>query len=133
MLGVFINSNNEDDSIARMKAAEEALAKKKKVSSYEASINLKFLIEIYALWIIRVLTLCYIFQEEPSFELSGKLAEETNKYRGDVSVWVFQLLALLWDVNFCYSDLDVCVKHVPLLLGWFFFNFHMHFGILVAQ
>ncbi|KAJ4867888.1 FHA domain-containing protein DDL [Raphanus sativus] len=42
--------NNEDDSIARMKAAEEALAKKKK--------------------------------EEPSFELSGKLAEETNKYRG---------------------------------------------------
>ncbi|CAH8383317.1 unnamed protein product [Eruca vesicaria subsp. sativa] len=42
--------DGEDDSIARMKAAEEALAAKKK--------------------------------EEPSFELSGKLAEETNKYRG---------------------------------------------------
>ncbi|CAN6997499.1 unnamed protein product [Brassica oleracea var. botrytis] len=42
--------NDEDDSIAKMKAAEEALAAKKK--------------------------------EEPSFELSGKLAEETNRYRG---------------------------------------------------
>ncbi|CAA7032398.1 unnamed protein product [Microthlaspi erraticum] len=42
--------NDEDDSVARMRAAEEALAAKKKV--------------------------------EPSFELSGKLAEETNRYRG---------------------------------------------------
>ncbi|KAL1189707.1 FHA domain-containing protein DDL [Cardamine amara subsp. amara] len=42
--------NVEEDSIARMRAAEEALAAKKK--------------------------------EEPSFELSGKLAEETNRYRG---------------------------------------------------
>ncbi|VVA98988.1 unnamed protein product [Arabis nemorensis] len=41
---------SEEDSIARMRAAEEALAAKKK--------------------------------EEPSFELSGKLAEETNRYRG---------------------------------------------------
>ncbi|KAJ0249078.1 FHA domain-containing protein DDL [Hirschfeldia incana] len=43
--------NDEDDSIAKMKAAEEALVKAKK-------------------------------KEEPSFELSGKLAEETNRYRG---------------------------------------------------
>ncbi|CAN8258647.1 unnamed protein product [Cochlearia groenlandica] len=42
--------NDEEDSIARMRATEEALAAKKK--------------------------------EEPSFELSGKLAEETNRYRG---------------------------------------------------
>ncbi|KAK1260908.1 FHA domain-containing protein DDL [Acorus gramineus] len=40
----------DDDSIAKMKAAEEALEAKKK--------------------------------EEPSFELSGKLAAETNRYRG---------------------------------------------------
>ncbi|XP_024015567.1 FHA domain-containing protein DDL [Eutrema salsugineum] len=43
--------NDEEDSIARMRAAEEALAAKTK-------------------------------KEEPSFELSGKLAEETNRYRG---------------------------------------------------
>ncbi|KAG7625973.1 FHA domain-containing protein DDL [Arabidopsis thaliana] len=42
--------NVEEDSVARMRAVEEALAAKKK--------------------------------EEPSFELSGKLAEETNRYRG---------------------------------------------------
>ncbi|XP_006297970.2 FHA domain-containing protein DDL [Capsella rubella] len=42
--------NAEEDSVARMRAVEEALAAKKK--------------------------------EEPSFELSGKLAEETNRYRG---------------------------------------------------
>lgn len=41
MLGVLFNSNDEDDSIAKMKAAEEALAAKKKVSSYEASTNFK--------------------------------------------------------------------------------------------
>ncbi|KAF8109677.1 hypothetical protein N665_0093s0030 [Sinapis alba] len=49
-MGSGTEPNDEDDSIARMKAAEEALAAKKK--------------------------------EEPSFELSGKLAEETNRYRG---------------------------------------------------
>ncbi|XP_010509066.1 PREDICTED: FHA domain-containing protein DDL-like [Camelina sativa] len=42
--------NAEEDSVARMRAVEEALAAKKK--------------------------------EEPSFELSGKLAEDTNRYRG---------------------------------------------------
>ncbi|KAF2605879.1 hypothetical protein F2Q68_00045842 [Brassica cretica] len=30
-------------------------------------------------------------KEEPSFELSGKLAEETNSYQGDVSIWAFQI------------------------------------------
>ena len=34
MLGIFFNSNDEEDSIARMRAAEEALAAKKKVSLY---------------------------------------------------------------------------------------------------
>ncbi|WZZ42988.1 hypothetical protein YC2023_039247 [Brassica napus] len=57
--------NDEDDSIAKMKAAEEALAAKKK--------------------------------EEPSFELSGKLAEETNRYRGDVSIWHFNCIAILFN------------------------------------
>ncbi|CAN1342785.1 FHA domain-containing protein DDL [Linum perenne] len=42
--------NDEDDSVAKMKAAEEALEAKK--------------------------------QQKPSFELSGKLAEETNRFRG---------------------------------------------------
>ncbi|CAN1815489.1 FHA domain-containing protein DDL [Linum perenne] len=41
--------NDEDDSVAKMKAAEEALEAKK---------------------------------QKPSFELSGKLAEETNRFRG---------------------------------------------------
>jgi hypothetical protein len=53
MLWVFVNRNVEEDSVARMRAVEEALAAKKK--------------------------------EEPSFELSGKLAEETNRYRGETS------------------------------------------------
>ncbi|CAM8896634.1 unnamed protein product [Rhodiola kirilowii] len=43
-------NGNDDDSVARMKAAEEALAAKKK--------------------------------EQPSFELSGKLADETNRVKG---------------------------------------------------
>ncbi|CAN1342780.1 FHA domain-containing protein DDL [Linum perenne] len=45
-----LGRNDEDDSVAKMKAAEEALEAKK--------------------------------QQKPSFELSGKLAEETNRFRG---------------------------------------------------
>ncbi|CAN1342788.1 FHA domain-containing protein DDL [Linum perenne] len=44
-----LGRNDEDDSVAKMKAAEEALEAKK---------------------------------QKPSFELSGKLAEETNRFRG---------------------------------------------------
>ncbi|OIV92252.1 hypothetical protein TanjilG_00270 [Lupinus angustifolius] len=43
-------TNDEDDSVAKMKAAEEALEEKQK--------------------------------QKPSFELSGKLAAETNRFRG---------------------------------------------------
>ncbi|CAN1342783.1 FHA domain-containing protein DDL [Linum perenne] len=45
----LLGRNDEDDSVAKMKAAEEALEAKK---------------------------------QKPSFELSGKLAEETNRFRG---------------------------------------------------
>lgn len=48
--GMNTGMNNDDDSVARMKAAAEALELKEK--------------------------------EKPSFELSGKLAAETNRFRG---------------------------------------------------
>ncbi|KAF3602355.1 hypothetical protein F2Q69_00033861 [Brassica cretica] len=52
-------------------------------------------------------------EEEPSFELSGKLAEETNRYRGDVSICGFQLLASLCHVNFCYSGIAALLFNEP--------------------